>query len=214
MLTGATGNTGEKVLAGLRGAFPEVPVLALARPESATSALEARGTEVWKGDLTSASALAGVFRPGDVLVETANLRLARAALPVFERAGGRRAFCVTTTAVFSTFQKFRELYEQVEAEMKSSPVEVTILRPSMIYGNERDHNMHRLLRLLDRAPAIPVFGGSALMQPVHVEDLAAGIVQAVRADARGAFNLAGPTALPYLNVLREAAGALGRRVAM
>ena len=98
--------------------------------------------------------------------------------------------------------------------MRSSGVEVTILRPSMIYGNERDHNMHKLLRVLDRTPAIPVFGANALMQPVHVDDLADGIVRAVVADAHGEFNLAGPEPLAYQGVLRSAMAALGRRVAL
>ncbi|UQN09561.1 hypothetical protein [Deinococcus sp. QL22] len=82
----------------------------------------------------------------------------------------------------------------------------------MIYGNERDHNMHKLLRLVAKVPIYPVFGsGRALMQPVHVEDLAHGIAQAVIQDARGEFNLAGPEALPYRQIVDEAFHAVGRR---
>lgn len=49
------------------------------------------------------------------------------------------------------------------------------------------------------------------MQPVHVHDLAAGIVRAVQRDATGAFNLAGPNAISYRQVILDAYAALGRR---
>src|SRR3712207_7109590 len=52
----------------------------------------------------------------------------------------------------------------------------TILRPSMIYGSERDRNVHRLLRFLDRSPVFPIFGpGTNLWQPVYHEDCARGV---------------------------------------
>ena len=214
VLTGATGNTGSRVLAGLRAAFPTLPILALTRPGSAASPPPADGVTTCSADLTNVPAVSRLFARGDVLVEIANIRVARTVLPAFEEAGGQRAFCVTTTGVFSTHQEYGTLYKTIEDEMRSSGVEVTILRPSMIYGNERDHNMHKLLRVLDRTPAIPVFGANALMQPVHVDDLADGIVRAVIADAHGEFNLAGPEPLAYQGVLRSAMAALGRRVAL
>jgi nucleoside-diphosphate-sugar epimerase len=83
----------------------------------------------------------------------------------------------------------------------------------MIYGNSRDHNMNKLVRVLDRLPVFPVFGpGTALMQPVYVGDLADGIVAAVEREATGEFNLAGDVPLTYNEILKTVAAALGRNV--
>lgn len=212
LMTGATGNTGLATLRRLRALEPEREVLALVRASTDTTALAGLGVSWHVCDLGVPDSYLGVVCPGDVLLETANLRHARAMLPALAGAGVTRAFCVTTTAVFSKHHSYSALYREIEEELRRSSLEVTLLRPSMIYGNERDHNMHKLLRFIARVPIYPVFGtGRALMQPVHVEDLAEGIAQAVVRDVRGEFNLAGPQALPYREIVDEAFRAVGRR---
>ncbi|GMA16002.1 NAD-dependent epimerase/dehydratase family protein [Deinococcus metallilatus] len=214
-MTGATGNTGLATLRRLRALQPERPVLALVRASTDTAPLAELGVPWHVCDLDRAETYLGVVQPGDVLLETANLRHARALLPALAGAGVTRAFCVTTTGVFSKHHSYSALYREIEEEMRHGLVQVTILRPSMIYGNERDHNMHKLLRFIAQVPLYPVFGtGRALMQPVHVEDLAEGVARAVTQDARGEFNLAGPVALPYRQIVDEAFRALGRRGVM
>jgi nucleoside-diphosphate-sugar epimerase len=215
LMTGATGNTGLFVLRRLLALQPDRPVLALVRASTDTSVLQQLGVPWHVCDLDAPETYLDRVEPGDLLLETANLRHARTMLPALAGVGVTRAFCVTTTGVFSIHHSYSALYREIEDEMRSSPVAVTMLRPSMIYGNERDHNMHKLLRFIARIPVYPVFGnGRAQMQPVHVEDLAEGIVQAVILDAHGEFNLAGPHALPYKQVIDEAFRAVGRRGVM
>jgi nucleoside-diphosphate-sugar epimerase len=214
LMTGATGNTGSFVVNLLRQRHPQLEVVALVRPGRDVSALRTSGLSTLELDFQQPQILFPHLRSSDVLLSIANLRFARTLLPVFAQAGARRAFCVTTTAVFSTFHSYSALYREIESELQTHGVDVTLLRPSMIYGNERDYNMHKLLRVLSKTPVFPVFGsGEALMQPVHVEDLAAGIVAALERDAGGAFNLAGPTGISYNRVLRDCVEALGRKVA-
>src|SRR5215208_1114064 len=89
----------------------------------------------------------------------------------------------------------------------------TILRPSMIYGSERDRNVHRLLRFLDRSPVFPVFGpGTNLWQPVYHEDCARGVFEALErpASVRRSYDLPGADPLAYLDLVKTAAAALGR----
>jgi nucleoside-diphosphate-sugar epimerase len=84
----------------------------------------------------------------------------------------------------------------------------------MIYGSELDKNVHRLLRFLDRSPVFPVFGsGQNLWQPVYHEDCARGVYEAlVRPAAAGqSYDLPGEEALTYLQLVKTAAGALGRK---
>ena len=87
----------------------------------------------------------------------------------------------------------------------------------MIYGSELDHNMHRLLRFLDRSPVFPVFGsGENLWQPVYYEDLARGLYAALtREGTEGEiYDLPGKQSLRYLDLVRVAASALGKKVRM
>jgi nucleoside-diphosphate-sugar epimerase len=84
----------------------------------------------------------------------------------------------------------------------------------MIYGSERDKNVHRLLRFLDRSPVFPMFGpGTNLWQPVYHEDCARGVYEAlVRPAAVGrSYDLPGAEPLSYLDLVRTATGALGRK---
>jgi nucleoside-diphosphate-sugar epimerase len=85
----------------------------------------------------------------------------------------------------------------------------------MIYGSELDHNMHKLLRFLDRSPVFPLFGnGENLWQPVYYEDLARGLYAALtRPGTEGQiYDLPGARPLAYLDLVRIAAGALGKKV--
>jgi nucleoside-diphosphate-sugar epimerase len=86
----------------------------------------------------------------------------------------------------------------------------------MIYGTDRDLNMHKLLKLLSKSPVYPIFGsGLGLMQPVHVQDLAAGLFASVMLGdktVRKEYNLVGRYPLNYREIVREAAKALGRKI--
>jgi nucleoside-diphosphate-sugar epimerase len=88
----------------------------------------------------------------------------------------------------------------------------------MIYGTARDLNMHKLLRVLSRAPFFPVFGnGIGLMQPVHVEDLAQGLLLAVKNSGKSEYseyNVVGRYPQTYNEIVREAAAAVGKPVTL
>jgi nucleoside-diphosphate-sugar epimerase len=83
----------------------------------------------------------------------------------------------------------------------------------MIYGSERDRNVHRLLRFLDRSPVFPVFGpGTNLWQPVYHEDCARGVLEALKrpVSVHRSYDLPGAEPLTYLGMVKTAAAALGR----
>jgi nucleoside-diphosphate-sugar epimerase len=213
VVTGATGNTGSEVLKKFRALSPTLEILALIRPSSETSELRRMGISVLECDLNNASTYQMHLHSSDTVLEMANLRFFKALRVAINTRGIQRAFFVTTTGVFSTFHSYAALYREIESEMRQSAFGVTILRPSMIYGNERDHNMHKLLSFLNKTPVFPVFGdGTSLMQPVHVEDLATGIVTAVTQNIVGEFNLAGPEPISYNSLLETSASALGKKI--
>jgi nucleoside-diphosphate-sugar epimerase len=97
--------------------------------------------------------------------------------------------------------------------VRSSGLPWTIVRPTMIYGSERDKNVHRLLRFLDRWPLFPMFGpGTNLWQPVYHEDCAGAVLETLNhpETVDQSYDLPGAAPLTYLHLVKTAAAALGR----
>lgn len=89
-----------------------------------------------------------------------------------------------------------------------------MLHPTMIYGAQGEDNVRRLAALLRRLPFVPLpGGGTALVQPIHQDD----VTRAVRASLNRAWEgahalvVAGPAPLPYAEFVRAVAAAAGQR---
>jgi uncharacterized protein YbjT (DUF2867 family) len=101
-----------------------------------------------------------------------------------------------------------------ERQIRESGLKWTIVRPTMVYGAPGDRNLSRLLAVLARVPVLPVPGGGRhLQQPVHVADVAGAVLSAVGepATAGAIYDLAGPEPLPFAELLRISASAVGSR---
>lgn len=213
VVTGATGNTGSCVLGSLARTIPYSEIVALVRADSDTRNLQRLGVETHVCAFNDPATYLNHVQQGSTFLGISNIRHCDEMLPHLLAAGVSRFYCVSTTAVFSRFHSYSDLYSQMEARLASVDKPMCLLRPSMIYGNERDYNMRKLIGVLSRTPVFPVLGdGTALMQPVHVEDLANGIATAVQRKKTGAYNLAGPESLSYNDILTQIMDALGRRV--
>jgi uncharacterized protein YbjT (DUF2867 family) len=166
------------------------------------------------GDLAHALPLEGV----DTVVYCASMGFGHVPRLVsqLESAGIQRAVFVSTTAIFTSLPApSRAVRLAAEEAVQSSRLDWTILRPTMIYGTARDRNVSRLLRVLKRWPVLPLCG-NALWQPVHVEDVADAVLAALdepRTHDR-AYNVAGAEPLRFADLVRTAARALDRRVAL
>jgi len=170
------------------------------------------------GDLDSPSALLSAFEASGAttLVNIASLGFgqAPAIVEAAETAGLRRAIFVSTTAIFTNLNApSKAIRVAAEASVMNSSLDWTIIRPTMIYGTPGDRNMWRLLRLLRRSPAMPMPGGGQnLQQPVHVADLASAILAAVGSPGTigKAYDVGGPTALTFRELVAQAGAAIGR----
>jgi nucleoside-diphosphate-sugar epimerase len=127
-----------------------------------------------------------------------------------------RAVFVSTTALFTTLNApSKSVRTAAEDAVRGSGLRWTIVRPTMIYGAPGDRNVERLLRAVRKWRVIPVPGsGKSLLQPVHVEDLADGIVAAWRTPAAvtQAYDLSGGAPLTFLELIDAAGAACGRSV--
>jgi uncharacterized protein YbjT (DUF2867 family) len=213
LLTGATGLLGAALLKPLLGGGHEPRCLV--RPDSPNaSRLDGRRVEIVRGDARSAGDLQRALAGVDSLLHAASIEYASAVTEAARRAGVDRVVVVGSTSAHSAYPSRSGSKLRMERVVRESALAWTIVRPTMIYGSERDKNVHRLLRFLDRSPVFPMFGpGTNLWQPVYHEDCAAGTYEAlVRPQAVGrSYDLPGAEPLTYLDLVRTAAAALGRK---
>ena len=123
--------------------------------------------------------------------------------------------CVHTAAIFYTHERNREKYIRIEKELLETCENLTILRPTMIYGNDRDRNMHKVIKLVDKYPVLPLFGnGKSLISPIYARDLG-NAYYSVLANRKLTFgkqyNLCGGTTITLVDLLQETAMRLGKK---
>jgi uncharacterized protein YbjT (DUF2867 family)/membrane protease YdiL (CAAX protease family) len=100
---------------------------------------------------------------------------------------------------------------KAEELVRRSGLRFTILRPGVIFGRGDDMVTH-LVRMIRSAPVFPIVGrGDALLQPVHVEDVAAAVVAALERPraVRRTYDVVGARALSLREVVETVARAAG-----
>ncbi len=213
--SGATSDTGNRVLTKLVNKFGKDSITCLVRPSSDSSYLESLGVKMVVGDVTEPDTIKPYLNASVTYLDMTHPKHYDKSLDAIVKAGVERAYFVTTTGIFSKYNQCSEIYKINEAKIRASGIVYTILRPSMIYGSVRDKNMHKLIKFLYRYPMFPLFGaGRSLMQPVYVEDLATGIVSTIGnyKTAYQEYNLAGSKGITYLNIVEIILAKLNRKV--
>ncbi|MGA2453991.1 MAG: NAD-dependent epimerase/dehydratase family protein [Solirubrobacteraceae bacterium] len=92
----------------------------------------------------------------------------------------------------------------VEYALAQSGVRYAIVRPTWIFGGERDVLANNIAWILRRMPAFALPGsGDYLVQPVHVEDVARICVDAARSEGDGdaVIDAAGPETMPFCDLV-------------
>jgi nucleoside-diphosphate-sugar epimerase len=216
LVTGATGFAGSFVVPALLARGHEVTCFV--RRSSQTAELPLEQVSLRYGDLAEPAMLEAALRGKEILVNLASLGFghARDIVDAAIAAGIRRAVFFSTTAIFTRLDaRSRSIRVAAEDAIRSSPLDFTILRPTMIYGTSRDRNLCRLIRFVKKWSLVPVPGtGEALQQPVYVEDLAGAVVCVIDTDRTigKAYNLSGACPASFNAMIDIAAGLLGIRV--
>src|SRR6516165_1887858 len=100
-----------------------------------------------------------------------------------------------------------------EAAVQTAFSGAVIVRPAVMFASD-DAFLTTILRLLRSMPAYPIFGdGRTRLQPVYVDDVAAGIAQILRLDQKPypVYELAGPRIYSYEDLLRTISRIAGLR---
>ena len=108
-------------------------------------------------------------------------------MAAIEKAGVKgHIVLVHTTGIYSRFRMASGEYKQIEQALQKyleQDLNITILRPTMIFGDLCDRNIHKFIRMVDTLPLMPqVRGGRAKIQPVNARDLGRAYYQCVMAD--------------------------------
>jgi NADH dehydrogenase len=108
--------------------------------------------------------------------------------------------------------RYHETKFRAEELVRSSGLDVTILRPSLIYG-PGDAFINMLAGQLRLAPIMPVIGsGTYRLQPIHAVDVARCFALALEMPETigGCYGVCGNNRLSYLELLDAVAQAMGK----
>ncbi|MES2460361.1 MAG: NAD-dependent epimerase/dehydratase family protein [Armatimonadota bacterium] len=224
LISGWTGNTGSLILQKAARRWPEATFVGITRqretlpPPELSHRFQTAVAPLEDEAALEQAAFAGRERAGfDLILHVAHVHFTPQVLRLAERYGVPRVLLIHTTGMYSKYReygaRYREIDDAVTARVDEGPC-WTILRPTMIYGNARDHNLHKLILTLSRTPVFPLFGnGSATFQPVHVEDVADAAITALDTPVCRwrAYDISGATVATYKEIVKIIGDLLDRK---
>lgn len=214
LITGLTGHTGSWLLKELEDNDYNNEIHTIVRKSSDTYLIDKSKLKIVKhvGDLNDAKFLNVVSQDMDIILHIASINNSLAILEAAVKNNVKWFIGVHTTGMFSKYKIASEGYINIENEIKekfSDKIDITLLRPTMIYGSSKDHNMYKLIKFVDKSPVFPVFGlGKNLMQPVHAKDLGKAyydVLMNEKITKNKDYNLSGKNAITYKELVKTVA---------
>lgn len=178
-ITGATGKSGSvfvKLLSEnidvLNDKFKGIRLLLHSKKDTALS----DEAEIVTGDLEDIDFLKGALKGVDTLVHIAGIHWSREVAEAAAFNHVRRLICVHTTGIYSKYKEagegYRQIDEYVYSTCRENNIKLSILRPTMIYGNLSDKNVCKFIKMVDTFPIMPTVNGARYkLIPVHFADL-------------------------------------------
>jgi uncharacterized protein YbjT (DUF2867 family) len=149
--------------------------------------------------------LVAILHGDDAAFERTHVRLPQTLARACTAAGVRRVVHVSALGVAldgpSRYQRSKARGESVWA---ASGLDVTLLRPSVIFGAE-DRFLNLFAQLQRLAPIMPLAGAQARFQPVWVDDVAQAVLRSALApQVQPVVQCAGPEVLTLAELVRLA----------
>ena len=176
-VTGITGHSGSFFLQQLIDNKFEGTLRCMVRETSNTRKLDESGLKVEKviGSTKNADDMLRLVSGADTIMHISGIWETPLLLAAVEIAGGNpHIVLVHTSGIYSKHKMACEVYKNIEDGMaeQMQRMNITILRPTMIFGDMKDHNISKFIRMVDKFPVMPqIDGGHAPVQPVNARDL-------------------------------------------
>ncbi|MBP2639683.1 MAG: 3-beta hydroxysteroid dehydrogenase/isomerase family protein [Firmicutes bacterium] len=180
LVTGITGHSGKYFLQELVDNKYGGSIRCILRKSSDTLLLDSSGLNIEKivGDLNEQAIINQAMMGIDTVVHIYNIEHSPEIVEAAIKNNVKRVILVHTTGIYSQFKYASEKYKNIEKTVieqikdASCPTKVTILRPTMIYGDLCDRNISKFIYMVDKCPFIPLInGGKSLIQPVNARDI-------------------------------------------
>jgi nucleoside-diphosphate-sugar epimerase len=138
-------------------------------------------------------------------------------LPILETIGVKKIVVLSSTSRSTKLESIdpnerifaRELIraeEQVTAWSKTLDIQLTILRPTLIYGYGRDKNITTIATFIKKFGFFPIVGkAKGLRQPIHVDDVATACIQVLqkKGELPLTLNISGQEILNYREMVKR-----------
>ena len=172
---------------------------------------------ILNGDINDREFLKGCFENIDTVLHFANMENSKNIVEIGSLKKVKWFILVHSTMIYSkNLSSFIKNRIQIEKEILENNSNVTILRPTMIYGTPKDINMSRLIKFIDRNKFLPIFGnGLNKIQPVHVNDLANAYFNLIKNKEKTFnknYNLAGKDPLTVLEATSIISKKLNKKI--
>jgi NADH dehydrogenase len=240
-IIGGTGFVGSHILKRLSAEGHTTRVLV--RPGSEHKLPVVSGCDAVSGDVGDEAAVRGCLDGTDAVVyligilrevpsqgitfDALQRRGAERTFDIARELGISRMLLMSANGIDAAATPYQQTKLAAEEALKASGLDWTIFRPSVIFGDP-DGRMELCSQLksdlIDAPMPAPLFyegllpkdAGGFLLAPVHVEDVAEAFVRSLdRAESYGqTYELCGPEALSWKQILTTIAAAVGKRKLM
>ncbi len=219
-VTGLTGHSGSFLLQEFIDNGYKGKIRCLVRSSTRTDKLAASGLdiEIFPGDIQSVEDLSRFVDGAETVIHIAGIWRTLKLLEAINRVGGvKHIILVHTTGIYSKHKIASREYEEIEARMQKyldMGMNITILRPTMIFGDMRDHNISKFIKLVAKLPVLPeIDHGAGLIQPVNARDLGQAYYKAAMVERlpRLSYNISGERELSIHELLELIARYMGKK---
>lgn len=152
------------------------------------------------------------FDANGALSEDAELEAAKRLLARADACGARKFLFLSSIEARpgATSSYARRKHDIEQAVLANAG---TVIRPGLVYGGDASGLFATLDNVAKNAPVVPAFLPAPRVQPIHVDDLCAGIVNALAdSQATGTYTLAQTRSLTLTAFLRQLAWRRHRRL--
>lgn len=160
--------------------------------------------------------LVAILHGSEAAFEQAHVALPRRLAEAMQASGVRRLVHVSALGVSESGpSQYQRSKARGEALLRAAGLDLTILRPSVIYG-QGDRFLNLFARMQSVLPFVPLASAGARFQPVWVEDVAQAVAACLDPQRHGRSSIgqtidaAGPDVLSLADLVRLA-GRIGSR---